>query len=527
MTTLHDWADDGPEPFDPSPRAFAGQCARWLAASLTAIGLLWLLGFEAVLYHAAPLHARPDPILGDLRVLPSVAWLAAAAALVIRRTALHPPRPLSFWGAFAFFDVTVVMILLWIWDPPPLPLLAYHALVVAVVAVGLGAWLNASAVIGLPGREPDASTARPLLLGILVFAFVLAGSMGMLRGGAEGLEALAAKPPLSFTDDLDKVGSPHALFRDFNAMHGTLSPQAQVHPPGALWLVWATGLLTANSPLGIVLLLALLAATGVIPLYGWVARMASHRAALIAAMLYAVMPGVTLFATGSVDAAFAPITLTALYTFARALPGGRWLWAIAAGALFAVATLLHFALLTLAFWFLFVGVLHFTRENALIETLRAWVGLALGFAVVHALIFATTGFDYAEALRLAWASIPGHAADAPRAAWYWWPPLTTLALAFYAGIPVCLLSLRAVGSLPAPTRALARCGVLVFFCLALTFLGIGEGERAAYYAYPFLLLPAALMLDEAARRQQSLALPATAMALCAVQAWIMQSYFEV
>lgn len=519
--------DSGEPQPGPAADAFAWRSLRWLLAALLAMGLTALLGFEAIMYRVAPLHARLDPALGDLRILPSMLVLAVAAALVLRRTALSPPLPVPLPWVTLCLAGAVTMTLAWAWDSAALPLLAFHALAVAVFATGTGTLLNAAAAIGLPRAEPAPGAARALLLGIVLFAFVFAGSLALIRGGTGGLEALAEHPPLSYIGDLDKVGWPHALFRDFTGMHPGLSPQSQLHPPGALLLVWGASLLAAGSPPGIVLILMAMSALAIIPLYGWISTMTSRRTALIAAMGYAVMPGPVLFASGSADAAFAFVTFMALFAHARAERDDRSGWAFAAGGLFACASLLHFALLTLAVWIAATGILGATRKGSARPLMLGWLAMGSGFALLHGALHLLTGFSYLESFQLTWESLHAHSTDSPRAGWYLWPPLTALALTFYAGIPVLLLSMHAVRSLPPEARALARCGLFVFVSLALLFLGTGEGERAAYYAYPFLLLPAALLLDHDARVRGSLVLTATALGLCALQSWIMQAYFQV
>jgi hypothetical protein len=67
---------------------------------------------------------------------------------------------------------------------------------------------------------------------------------------------------------------------------------------------------------------------------------------------------------------------------------------------------------------------------------------------------------------------------------------------FFAGIPISVLALRRVQS------SFSRSGIL-FLLVGLTLLAFdilylarGEGERSAMYVMPFIVLPAAHMIDE-------------------------------
>lgn len=521
-----DPASEGPPPSNAlRPRPFAAASARWIVAAFLGIGLLWLLGIEAILYHATPLAARPRQALADVRVLPTMIALAGASALLLRQTVLLPHAPLPRRWAAACAAALGVMAAAWALGPASaLEALVFHAFCMAVFTAGAGFVLAAAQAAGLPGGTVSPAWGRALALAAAVLALVFAGALALTPTGLAGLPQAQADAVALMLPDLAKVGHPQSFLRDYTALHANLSPPAQAHPPGATLLVWAASLLVGPEPLALTLALMLLAAAAILPLYAWVAALAGRGAAVYAAMLAAVMPAVALFSATTLEAACAGFGLLALWCHARSLAEPRTPtaigWAATGGCLVAAATMVQYPALGLGYWFLLI---------TLMRGGRAWLSaavLGLAFALPHAAIGAITGFSYIEGLRLAWEIRVETAQANSHAAWYWWPLLNPLAMAFYAGIPLCLLAARAAGRTTGPVRETAVTALAACACMAVAYPGLGGGEQALYPAYALLLLAAAPTLEAATRRQRSLAPAAVAMGALAVQAWLIQVYFE-
>jgi hypothetical protein len=96
---------------------------------------------------------------------------------------------------------------------------------------------------------------------------------------------------------------------------------------------------------------------------------------------------------------------------------------------------------------------------------------------------------------------------------------------YFAGIPVSLLYIRRIIKPDANTRRLFYALAAAAFVVAMLYLGRGEGERSAMYLMPLLVIPAAHMMDEAARRARSITPLLTAAAFLAAQCWFTETIF--
>jgi hypothetical protein len=91
---------------------------------------------------------------------------------------------------------------------------------------------------------------------------------------------------------------------------------------------------------------------------------------------------------------------------------------------------------------------------------------------------------------------------------------------YFAGIPVSVLFLRRVLKPEADTRTLFLIFGATLVVLDVLYLARGEGERSAMYIIPFLVIPAAHVLDCIGRRTHSIAPLAATVCFMAAQCWL-------
>jgi methylthioxylose transferase len=131
------------------------------------------------------------------------------------------------------------------------------------------------------------------------------------------------------------------------------------HPPGAPLLLWALSRATGGSVLDVALLVVLVGAAGAVPTYAIAREAYGAPAARLAAALYAVSPGVLIYSATSMDVVFMTAIAVAMAFMIRAPRSAAW--AVAGGAMTAVALCLTWAALVLGLLGLGVGILAVRR----------------------------------------------------------------------------------------------------------------------------------------------------------------------
>ncbi len=104
-----------------------------------------------------------------------------------------------------------------------------------------------------------------------------------------------------------------------------------------------------------------------------------------------------------------------------------------------------------------------------------------------------------------------------------WKLLNPVCWLYFAGIPVSVLFLRRLVRPEAGTRTLFLIFALTLVVLDLLYLARGEGERSAMYIIPFLVVPAAHLIDRIGHETRSIVPLAATVCFLAAQCWFTET----
>ncbi|MBN2311235.1 MAG: glycosyltransferase family 39 protein [Candidatus Hydrogenedentes bacterium] len=545
----------------PLTARLAGLFAGCFVAYLAAMWLAARAGIEAIGGHVTPFYATYRPCYGTLAIplavlaLGAVVWWALTRVRAERPVScLYPPAAaaiaagcavgatgLSLWlgNRAAHLEFGRALSLGWLF-------LRRHAAAVVLVA----ALLSAAAVVfrgnGRAEARPSGRATAAFLAGLVVFAFLFPGVIATLRDGNAGIADAYSRAPVEYIGDIGRGGSIRGLFREYCAIHDTLSMHSKVHPPGPVALLWMLSWLVGAGPLALSIATMAVGALAVIPLFLWARELAGTRVALLCCALYALMPSVVLFTATSADILFTPFALLALFLFDRAIRRRSIPCAAAAGAVYAVLSLLSFNLLALGAYFAVAGVWFLRTPATRVNVAVTAAAMATAFLAFHGIVYLWSGFDAIECFRLAKAQFDADQARLVASEGRWpvwaWKGVNPACWFYFAGIPVSVLwvwrMLRPeppaapgptgpgpTGSRPADTRALFIVFALTLAAFDLLYLGRGEGERSALYLFPFLALPAAHLLAQHARADGSPRPVLATLGFLAFQCWFTEMHF--
>jgi hypothetical protein len=526
-----------PEPYDPmrDTRAFAGTCVRTALWYLLAVWVLWQVGYESIYGHPTPFHGLPFPVFTHPGGLLAVGALAALSYGAARRA----------WGARGAGDVRAAwvaagvlaaLLALWLarggsvsdtWRET-----RYHLPVLLAGTGGLFGLAHALRALrwhkGVPVTEKRAWQAVAAIAGC---AFVLACAVAMVRGGTAGIADAYLRPTYEYIGDIGIGGSIRGLFRDYNRMHPHLSMHGKVHPPGPTALLWMLSWVAGRSALGLSLATALFGCLALFPLYAWARDLSDRRAALTVCLFYALVPSITLFTATSADVLFMPFTLGTLFLFWRALHAADWRrgmgYAAAAGAGYAAMSLLSFSLIGVGAFLGIVGLWRMADPGRRLAVVRTAAVMLAVFLLCHGAVWLWSGFDVVACFKLCHAQFTEdqQALDlhAPRSPSWMFKLLNPATWFWFAGIPVSLLFLRSLGKEGGASRALYWVFAATLLALNFLYLARGEGERSALYLFPFLVIPAGVLLDRWCGEARS-GTPAVVVAgLLLAQTWLTES----
>lgn len=406
---------------------------------------------------------------------------------------------------------------------------AWHLVTVAVAVAGLGAlalfWKRA----GWGEGGPSGRATVWFVFGVVVFSFLFAASVAMLRGGVAGISDAYQRQSYEYIGDIGRTGSIQALFHDYAKIREYLTMHARVHPPGPIALLWLMSNQIGQDPLALSLATMAFGALGVVPLYLWCADVAGKRVAMICSALYAVMPTIALFTATSADILFMPFVLWTLFLFWRATKTKPLAYGLAAGVAYGLCSLLSFSLLSLGAFFAIAGLwLMFDRRRRWKVVFTA-AAMVAGFLAVHAAVRWWSGFDIVACFHACKAQFGLDQALLDEAtprypAWVF--RLANPATWFYfAGIPVSLLLIWRLVRPEKDTRGLFLVFALTLAALNFLYLGRGEGERSAMYIMPFMAIPAAHLLDRLSGEGRRFAPVAATLGFMAFQCWFTESVF--
>ena len=506
---------------------------------LAGMWILWQLAIEAIYQHPTPFYALYFPIFTSLTQPLALILLSVVTGIVLG-LALGGRLP---GPGVAYQSVFLVLLLLLVTsflrdlgDGSLVEGLAafavefrWHALVFAVFLIGTLAFLWAMRRTDWYKGNIGSREAGWMLCGLIVFAFLFSGSVAMVRGGPDGIKQSYERHGYEYIDDIGSKSSIHDLFRDYNTIQPYLSMHAKVHPPGPIAILWVMSFGVGQGAMALSLATMVLGVLGLIPLYLWVKDLADRRVALTCCIIYSLMPSIVLFTATSADITFMPFVLTTLFLFWRALERGSIPYALAAGVMYGVLSLISFSLISLGAFFAIAGLWHFRdheRRGAVVKTAAVMV---VGLFALHLAVRWWSGFDVITCFIQSKAQFDTdqmHLDElAPRFPSWSWKLLNPACWFFFAGIPVSLLFLWRLRHREDAQHGLFIVFALTALALDILYLGRGEGERSAMYVLPFLAIPAAYMLDELGRRAESTGPLLVTTSFLAFQCWFIESVF--
>lgn len=521
--------------------AFSGtHYVQVLGLYLLAMGVFWALGVEAIYGSPLPFYALLYPANATLLAPLLIPGLAALGYVGVRHYLFVERTRQYHWfkrGLYAYLTMLAVLAAgsliasghplawlngLWLdvrWHLPALTVFSAFAFGFTYALNRLD-WLV---------QAPSPRATRWLLTGLVAFAILFSASVAMVRNGPDGISQAYARHGYEYAGDIGMTGSIYKLFHEYEKYRPHLSMHAKVHPPGPIAALWLVSYVSGQEPFGLSLATIFLGALGVLPLYLLANAMAGRRVALTCAVLYVLMPSIVLFTATSADILFLPVVLTALWLFWVALHKPSIPAALGAGALYGVASLLSFSLLTLGAFFAAVGLLRWmepVRRRAVVQTAALMLG---AFLAVHGAVWLWSGFNYVACYHACKGQFDLDQLNldvaAPRFPWWAWKVLNPACWFYFAGIPVSVLFIRRLWRPARTERNLFLAVAIAVAVMTLFYLGRGEGERSAMYILPLVVIPAGHMLDEAVRGARSTIPLLTAAVVLAFQCWLTETIF--
>ncbi len=368
-----------------------------------------------------------------------------------------------------------------------------------------------------------------LALAGLAFAFWLA----VMSIGHHGLQIVARTlNPAYFSvfGAAVRIDNMPEFLRTYVAQHAQLAYRQRSHPPGNtlfFWSIihvvrglpfvtrlaapviqprlaglpgWINSYATPDIVAGIAvsLIVPALNALSILPLYRLARRLSGERAARLAAILYAFVPGMALFLP-VVDGTYALIAITAVWLTAGGL-ADRQRWRIALGGLVGgLGTFMSYSMIPLALMLALVTVFHYTghyRRPGLKQLALDLLALAAGGLVVWIIPWLLFGFNPIGAFL---AAMHSHENSRNRSYWLWlfYNPYDVL---LFAGVPVAFHYLRGLLRLGKGMILRVRLGpadwLLAAFVLSMIAMDVsgglrGETARTLLYVMPLLAWAAA------------------------------------
>lgn len=525
-------------------RRLTGVYVRWTAWFLLGVALLWLVGVEGIYRHPTPFYAYFLPATESLAVVAMVLaamWLCATiwcfglfpeanrgrGRLIAAVTVLAIGLGVAAWRLHVEAEaagLSIIEGLQGLWNG-----LRWHLLAVAVFFGFVALWWHGTRQVSWFEGSLPKRLRRWMLVGLVGFCILFPSTVAMIRGGPDRITTAYSNHPHEYTYDFGIRNSFRELFRDYVELHPMLSTHAKVHPPGPIVLLWfLADTIAGREPyLGLSLATIAIGSLALFPLYLWVRDMADERVALTCCLLYALMPSIVLFTATSADILFMPFTLTTLFLFWRAIHRKSWLYAIAAGTLYAVLSLLSFSLLAIGAFFAFVGLWRLADRKLRWGVVQTAVVMVAAFLATHAAVRFWSGFDVIACFQVCKAQFLedqlGLDVYAPRYPGWVYRFLNPACWAFFAGIPVTALFVWRLTRPEPSTKGIVIVCALTLVALDLLYLARGEGERSAMYVLPFLVVPAALLLDQLGRLAQSCRPMLATFVFLGLQCWLIET----
>lgn len=395
--------------------------------------------------------------------------------------------PLVFFGLFALASVTweVVDRLYGCYCVDYWPLLVFPYVpsplqIVGALIVGFGA---CGAFLLL-----ERSRYSPNVIALVGMVSVLATNL--LQGPYLGFRIPLTMGGKQYYHDALQIQKAWEFISTFEAIRPTLTIHARTHPPGAVlffygldWFLAGPEVIAAVMGILSVLILTVF-------MYGMLRASVDHETAGFTTVLFIVFPATQIYAVASLDILIGALFLAATYFFVRQ-PG--WIGRIGSALSLLMASFLNFAFL---FLLLLLSIYEWIRRRSLTR-----IVLLCGVLIsVYGALWATSGFNYAEAFITAFIEErPGDEAFYYGPSWYVPTRLQNVAdLLFFLGPFLAYLGWKGFREADLWGEPLALLGILgVGAILAVYALGLykdGTTSRNCFYVYPFLFFFVGLSL---------------------------------
>lgn len=517
----------------------SGAYTRTLLWYVLGVAALWVVGIESIYGSPTPFYALLRPGF-DSMLAPGVVLVAMALGVILGAHYLGvgkvpQGRVLGVWALGSAFlvygflheahleNVSAFSLFLAQWRH-----IRWHLPALLVFAIFGVAFFTGLRRLNWFHEEPGRRAAAWLVVGLVVFAFAFSGAVAMVRDGLAGISQAYGRHGYEYVSDIGATGTIRALFRDYLKVRPYLSMHAKVHPPGPIALLWVFSYVVGRGALALSLATMLAGALAVVPLYFWAADLTSRRCALTCCALYSLTPSIVLFTATSADVLFTSFSLTTLFLFWRALHRRSIGYAVLAGAFYALLSLFSFSLLSLGAYFGFVGVWRLRQRQYRAAVIQTAAIMILALLAVHLLVRLWSGFDILACYQACRAQFELDQTNlnllTPRFPSWAFKFLNPVCWFYFAGIPVSVLFVRRLARPQSDTKGLFLVFGLTLVALDVLYLGRGEGERSAMYIFPFLVLPAAHLLDELGRGIRSFSPLACTAVFMGFQCWLTESF---
>lgn len=459
-------------PIRPETRRLSGLYTRAVLAYFLLIYVLWIIGIEGIYGHPAPFYAL-----------------------------ILPAFELSY--------------------------LVWHIQSILVLGFSVILTLKGIQKLRLLEAEPDTKAQRRFIGWCVLMAFVVPASVAMIRGGIDGITQAYSRQAYEYIGDIGVGGSLRGLFSDYERYHEFLSMHSKVHPPGPIAILWIMSFVVGRTPLALSLATMAFGSLSIIPFYLWVRDLFGYRAAIHSTLLYIFVPTVVLFTATSADITFMPFVLTTLFLYWRSITRGSLRYALAAGVVYALCSLISFSLVGIGAFFGIVGLWKLMDPASRPKVVVTAIGMFITVLLTHYLVWLWSGFNVFRIFEFSRQQFDTDQMNLdiydPRYPSWVFRFLNPLSWFYFAGIPISVLALKQLFDGKSEHRSFFIAIGITLVALDILYLARGEGERSAMYIMPFVVIPAGYCLTEITRRSGSIQALGFTLLCLALQCWFTES----
>ena len=411
-----------------------------------------------------------------------------------------------------------------LWGPRIAPL-ALWVLPTGLVLAALG-WAYTSA------RRIPSWLALPVLIaaGVATSAavnVVRGGTWGLVRGAQTSQKVPYVSSDVHFVYRYGVRGFVENFLALTSVFH---SYNSRTHPPGVLVLLYALfRLLGRSDPARVATAIAVLGMLGAVAAWAIARALDNERSGRIAAVLFVASPGPLLLAYTNMDLVFAAAFGASIAMFLLAIRyhttvWSSTAWAVGAGAVVGLATILTFATI---FVVLAATIAVLIQVRGIGNMVRLLGSAAVGALAVLAAARIVTGLDMV--------AIYHHLPEVSKPYDPYWIVASPVAWLIYAGLPVAALGVAGLFIKVPGARRPILAGALALIMVVwgalptgVTHLRPGEVERTWAFLFPVLAACAAPIVERWSRRagRWSGAVIAALVLVSVAQAVLIQAFWD-